>query len=290
VPLSADTPSDPSSHPPDRTPEAENDLEVRVFAAMRSGHHAVIHWLLCHFAGPVLFRNNALGAEHRVYLNAGEDYVRADSLRPQPKDCYLFNLEDRTVEEVVSLLIEQRSELAWGRSRRVVALLVLRDLPNFIASRLKADGTTIPGFPCDDWAGLWASHAREFAGLSAAIPGLVKVSFNAWASDEGYRRSLSARLGLAFTDAGRDHVPLIGAGSSFDLQRYDGRAREMAVLSRWREVAADPDFLAFTADAELRYLSALLFGLPEEPWTAGRRPIAWRRLKPFVRQYPDRDG
>jgi hypothetical protein len=35
-----------------------NKREFRVFAMKRSGHHAVINWLLLHFTGPVYFLNN----------------------------------------------------------------------------------------------------------------------------------------------------------------------------------------------------------------------------------------
>lgn len=257
-----------------------NQWEIQVFAGMRSGHHAIIHWLLCHFDGPVLFRNNALGAEHSVYRNAPDEYVREDARSPLPKDCYLFNLEDLRLDEVARVLDERRKELARGFSRRVYRLLVVRDLPNFIASRLKADGVTIPAFPCEDWSGLWASHAREMAGLTRTLPDLIPVSYNRWVTEEGYRRELAGRLGLRFTDAGRDHVPRIGAGSSFDGRRFDGRGREMAVLERYRELADDPELLAFTADPDLRALSALLFGLPEDPW---RRGAMLPRPRPYIR-------
>lgn len=257
-----------------------NQWEIQVFAGMRSGHHAVIHWLLRHFDGPVLFRNNALGAEHSVYHNATDEYAREDARAPLPKDCYLFNLEDLPLAEVARVLEERRDDLARGSSRRLHRLLVVRDLPNFIASRLRADGVTIPAFPCEDWSGLWASHAREMAGLTRTIPDLIPVSYNRWATEEGYRRGLSERLGLRFTDAGRDFVPGIGAGSSFDGRSFDGRGREMAVLERFRGMEDDPELLAFTADPELRALSALLFGIPNAPWRQG---TVLRRPRPYVR-------
>lgn len=256
---------------------------------MRSGHHAIIHWLLCHFDGPVLFRNNVCGAEHLVYRNIPEGFETADAdpAHRQPKQGYAFNLEDFPMPEAAALLEQRRDHLAWGTSARIVRLLVVRDLPNFIASRLKADGVTIPTFPWEDWSGLWASHARELAGITRTIPDLIGVSYDAWAVDEGYRRSLSERLGLAFTDAGRDFVPRIGAGSSFDGRRYDGRGREMAVLSRYREYLDDPEFRAFTADPELCDLSARLFGIPTSEELAAWEPSAPFRGPRYTR--PPRD-
>ncbi len=252
---------------------------------MRSGHHAIIHWLLCHFSGPVLFRNNPGAVENLVYRNVADGYAAADAVRCQPKECYIFNLEDHTLEQAATLLMPRHERLGWGASARVVRLLVLRDLPNFIASRLRAEGSRIAAFPCVDWSGLWASHAREFAGVTEILPGLVKVSYNRWVAEEGYRRELARLLGLRFNDAGRDHVPRIGAGSSFDGTSFDGRGREMAVLTRYRQMEGDAELRAFTRDPELRRLSSLLFGIPEDAREAGLGTAAWRRRPrpPYIR-------
>ena len=238
----------------------ENALEIQVFAAMRSGHHAIIHWLLCHFPGVTLFRNNVCGPEHSIYRNATRDYICRDAERPQPKDCYAFNVEDHTIDEVVEVLA-RRENLAWGTSATVVRILILRDLYNFIASRLAA--FDFIGYPCEDHSGLWASHAREFARLTQKLPGVLCIRYNDWVRDADYRRSIAVGLGLEPTDAGLQHVPRIGGGSSFDGTRFDGRAQEMAVFERWRAYADDPRFRAHTADPELRRLSRQLFGSEE---------------------------
>lgn len=245
---------------------ADHAVEVQVVAGMRSGHHAIIHWLLCHFPGVTAFRNNPLGDEHWLYRHADDAYQAADRRRPQPKDCYLFNLEDVTLRRAAEILRARREALAWGRAGTVHRLLVLRDLDNFMASRVRAEGGRIPGFPAADWTGLWLSHARAFAGLVAPhVEGLVFVSYNAWAADRDYRRRLAARLGLRFTDEGRGHVPRIGAGSSFDGTDYDGRGDEMAVFDRWRSLRDHPHWRFLVADEEARALSTAMFGPPGEP-------------------------
>lgn len=240
-----------------------NTYELQVFAAMRSGHHAIVHWLLCHFSGVTLFRNNVCGPEHSIYRNASEELILLDEVRPQPKDCYVFNIEDHTIEQVVEVLETRRAHLARGSSERVIQILVLRDLHNFIASRLRA--YDFIGYPYDDHAELWASHAREFAGETRLLPGLLKISYNEWVGDEAYRRRLSASLGLDFTDSGLQHVPRIGGGSSFDGTHYDGRGQEMAVLSRWHAYAGDEDFRRLTSDPELVELSRRIFGPAQSP-------------------------
>ncbi len=242
---------------------AVNTYELQVFAAMRSGHHAIVHWLLCHFSGVTLFRNNVCGPEHSIYRNASDEFILLDEVRPQPKDCYVFNIEDHTIEQGAEVLRTRRAHLARGSSERVFRILVLRDLHNFIASRLRA--YDFIGYPYEDHAELWASHAREFVGETEYLPGSVKISYNEWVGSELYRRRLSERLGLPFTDRGLQHVPKIGGGSSFDGTEYDGRGQEMAVLSRWHAYADDETFRRYTSDPERVELSRRIFGPPRRP-------------------------
>lgn len=235
-----------------------NALELQVFAAMRSGHHAVVHWLLCHFPGVTLFRNNVCGPEHSIYRNASDEYILLDKVRPQPKDCYAFNIEDHTIEQAIEVLDHRQSHLSRGSSARVIQILVLRDLHNFIASRLRA--FDFIGYPFEDHAELWASHAREFAGETQLLPGVVKINFNTWVRQREYRAEISKLLGLQFTDAGLQHVPRIGGGSSFDGTDYDGRAQDMDVMNRWCSFADNEEFLRFTSNLEHVELSRRIFG------------------------------
>lgn len=247
-------------------PGADRRVEIQVFAGMRSGHHAVIHWLLCQIPGVTAFRNNALGAEHWLFRGVDGERLRAEDVPIDSASGYLFNLEDLTLREVAQTLCSRRESLSWGRADRRHRLLVLRDLDNFMASRVQAEGGRIPGFPATDWTGLWLSHARVFAGLlPSPIPDLVCVSYNAWAADRDYRRRLAARLGLVFSDAGRRHVPGIGAGSSFDGTDFDGRGDQMQVFDRWRSLREHPHWQFRVDDAEARDLSTALFGPPGRP-------------------------
>lgn len=50
--------SPPAPSVPSSMPEPVNEHEIRVFAMKRSGHHAVVTWLIGHFPGPVYFLNN----------------------------------------------------------------------------------------------------------------------------------------------------------------------------------------------------------------------------------------
>ena len=106
----------------------------------------------------------------------------------------------------------------------------------------------------------WRAYAREFLGETCFLPAdTVKVSFNAWFSDENYRRRLAEELGLEHADRGIDEVSSDGGGSSFSGQDFQNRGRDMAVLDRWRHFIDDPNYVA-AFDEETVELSRKIFG------------------------------
>lgn len=108
--------------------------------------------------------------------------------------------------------------------------------------------------------GLWKSHAREFLGISDLLPNKVCISFNRWYSHVEYRRALSRRLGLEFSDTGFARVPRYGRGSSFDGRRYDTYTRKMKVLERHKQLNAFESSLleSVMSDPELMELDRQL--------------------------------
>ena len=82
------------------------------------------------------------------------------------------------------------------------------------------------------------------------------VSFNAWFTSPDYRRALSTRLGLNFSDEGFKRVSGAGGGSSFDRTDFNGDNARMKVLARASQLDAnESELLAIIlADEELREL------------------------------------
>jgi hypothetical protein len=83
---------------------------------------------------------------------------------------------------------------------------------------------------------IWKQHAREFLGIRRYLNNpTVVINYNAWTSDPAYRRTIAARLGLIFTDAGADVAPAFGPKSAFapEATRWPG------MLRRWRHYADD---------------------------------------------------
>jgi hypothetical protein len=286
-----------------------NEHELAVLAMKRTGHHAVIHWLLSHFYGPCVHLNNGEFFRREQHVNppprlisrteVHEDFSGLSSVfyfdgtfqgpvrhvlaheqfpsnEARIKACqnveaalrlayrvgdqleaYLFNLEDMHVRTFRSL---SPALTARGTSQHRHQVLVVRDLPNFVASRL-AGGYLITPAVID----AWASHVR----LALDAPDdWVVVRFPDWHRSASTRRGISASLGLDRSDAGREQVlpfgPVGRPGSSFDGQSYSGRASMMDITERWRGFVDDPRWQEICGDPELRSLSNACFGDPTE--------------------------
>jgi len=79
---------------------------------------------------------------------------------------------------------------------------------------------------------LWKRHAQEFAGVTNHLENKVCISFDAWFSNQNYRKQISQKLNLEFTDAGFSKISNKGGGSSFDKTSFDGNNQMMNVLNR----------------------------------------------------------
>ncbi|MFW6058879.1 MAG: hypothetical protein ACODAQ_01780 [Phycisphaeraceae bacterium] len=257
--------------------EVINRNEVRLIGLSRSGTHAISHWIMAQLDGRVCFLNCAEGKANPYatarpmghglpYETQGLDLdLEAERARRfRAKDWLLFTHEDSFLGHACSDVYEQHHDTWVGRSARRVDVLVLRDPFNLFASRLRRPaGMVKPAAAMR----IWKQHARQFTrGPRSLRHGPVLISFNRWFSDRTYRQRLAERLGFAFTDKGRERVPSVFGGSSFDGLQYDGRAERMKVLERWKTMTDDEPYLALF-DEEARALSEAVFGDPPPVFT-----------------------
>ncbi len=171
---------------------------------------------------------------------------------PEQRDCLVLSFEDFPLHRAAEVPWELASR---GESERCVYLLVVRDPFNWVASRMRAGLRTT-----DATLGAYRSHLFEFAQPGGHLSPCVAVSYNAWFSDAAYRRGIAAELGLSLSDAGLDDIPGFGNGSSFDGERFSGRARQMDVLDRWQHYRHDPGFFElFARNPDLIELSERVF-------------------------------
>lgn len=248
---------------------------IRLSGMKRCGNHAVIQWLLSQMQGTVCFRNNVRnhlalgnrGCDPIEALNTGpRKAVRLDA--PEVKDWFLCSFEDHDPAEVFAPGLEKRySEFLQQPVRRHVHGIVLRDVFNYAASRLRSEKN---GAMRGDFKlahpeerrrlfDLWKAHARCFLDFQDSDSAdKLAVSYNAWLLDPMHRQAVCERLGIPLLDDDARHVVTgWGGGSSFCGMR---READEAYLERWRHLADHEAFRAALQDEELMMLNGAIFG------------------------------
>lgn len=151
-------------------------------------------------------------------------------------------------------------------------MLILRDWPNLVASRLgliakdgsKGRPTLDFRLPWDGVADLWTEYA-EIIASGADNP--QHINYNRWVSDPTYHRDLAARYGVTSMEEYKQAVPFNGGGSSFQGREFDGRATDMNTLSRWNDLPFNlvPQFKeVVNAYPTANELSGRIFGIQAE--------------------------
>ena len=251
---------------------ASNKVEIRVYAMMRSGHHAVISWLRS-MSKRSLFLNN-IYEEHR----AGKDieYVWG-SEEHDDRDFYIFNVEEARIRDV-ERLVSENDIFYNGHSSNVVRVVVLRNPFNMFASRLQmsrnlraesCSHTNTHGevsFFGKDSVRMWCQHAKECLrdtsghGTMILPKKFVYINFDAWVLSSGYRSYIANQIGATTRQIFGSNArmrPKYGSGSSF---LFGNMERPVEVVNRWRRFMYDDEYIDIFSDEEMLSLCRYLFG------------------------------
>lgn len=252
-----------------------NQKELRVIGLSRSGNHAIINWILNQAQGRTCFLNCVEGKTNPFVsarpLASGlpyeANYPEFDWEREccgdfLHKDLLVYSYEDSFLGHTCHPLFEQHHDRWMGPSRQRMDILILRDPFNLFASRRRAELSSVSTLTA---IRIWKQHAREALGERHYLntPNLW-IYYNRWVTDRAYRQQIATRLGLRFSDATIDTVHSTGGGSSFDGVRYNGAARQMKVLERWKVYQHDPAYVRIF-DPELVMLSRRIALLAARP-------------------------
>jgi hypothetical protein len=222
--------------------------DIQLYGIKRSGHHAIVYWILGHYNDYHYFNNCTV---HNGIAKSEEFYKSANPVNP----IVFLSFEDRQAELRKSSLKFIGKHLAPPRMKRV---LVIRDPFNNYASRFKL-GREFSSIYKE--TSIWKELAKEYLGMTDYLGSdVIKVNYNKWFKDVSYRKALSTHFG-EFTDNNFNYVSKIGGGSSFDHRRYNGKSDKMQTLSRWREYINNDLFTRIVLnDTELMELSTKIFG------------------------------
>jgi len=244
------------------------DRVIIVLAMRRSGHHAILNQL-CYQLDNVVHLNNCItrGFPRRAHPRSGRfryykngevhdsgiqsfwQYRRAISqLSHVPHLVYSFEDVDPT--------IDYRPFVAPHKS--LLTLCIVRDPFNWLASSLQHGQQMTRDL--QHRIALWKQQVQQcLAPNQYPFGSFVSVNYNAWVSSQAYRSKLSERLGLTYSEVGRDEVIDFGVGSSFDGKNFDGKASTMHVLERWKAFVDNSDYCELLRDIQLVEFSERYF-------------------------------
>ena len=248
----------------------------------RSGHNAIIKWLLYQNENVDEFRNwrksvamsEALttpnekkfiswekhhGSASHIFVVEYGDYTGTDIDFPIPivrhhyyrdlpdSSLLIWNFVDKPVSEIIELC-GPCQEITCAETDPTV-VVVLRDWRNYVASQIKhREQDEYKGLPV--WNRVKTDIFKEYADYFLDESPYYPILFDAWFSNKEYRIKICEDLGLHFTDIGKQSVSGFGGGSSFDLQEFDGKAEKMDVLNRYKLYKDNEEYKKFMKDEE----------------------------------------
>lgn len=246
-----------------------NNNVWNIIACKRSGHTAIMFWLLSQgkdFIGPSL---DYKGHEGRYYHSQRND----DTLIICPFSSY-FSLPQKELSAINEYKKKGRVVLDNQLSmfNRIDRDLVphnfpIKDTNNIIILRSWFSWcASVCGLgnlyetERNDLVLSWKNQAKEILGDTNLVPDKKVILYDKWVKSERYRRKLAKVFRLEFTDIGYNRVAHHGSGSSFDLQKYDGKAYEMKVLERHKLKMGDGRYQVMANDLEAIELNKRIFG------------------------------
>jgi len=221
-------------------------IEYEIIAMRRSGHHAVANWIGGQLNEKYVFLNN-------LKFHPIEKKWKFFPAIHYDKNCNEISrakTNEFQTNYIISGLEDENLKVCDSKNK-TFKVIVLRDIYNLFASRLKRKGSRCLNDKRyenkrEDLVGkyavdVWKEHAGEFIKKSDYIC----INFNKWFSDVNYRKKVSGKLELDFNDKGKNIVANIGEGSSFDKTRFNNKANQMKVLERYKEFENDESYKAF---------------------------------------------
>jgi hypothetical protein len=229
-----------------------------VLACSRSGHHAVINWIISQMKGKVFFHNNCMrGWEVKKLFP-----VKLSNIIEYK------NTDDEIVSDIYS--IEEFDMDFWEKYNFEEfdidnVIIINRDVKNWIASRIKGHGgknldlfteyKNISNISSCGQIQQWCKLMNETMGVTDIIQKpKMDISFNKWHTDVSYRMNISDRLNIEFKDSDKDKVSRFGGGSSFQKSQKED-AKKLNVLNRYIEMSGNQTYQSHISDK--RMLEAL---------------------------------
>jgi len=193
-----------------------------VFGIRRGGTHAIAQWILQQIKGGAKYYHPVVSFHKEniqtdIYGDGENKYIGFENLRISE-----FNTDK---EEWVN-----KFELGDMKT-----IMILRNPWNQMASHIQWRPESSP-----DRRNYVIELISDFQDdYLTGIKDIDFIIYDKWFQDINYRKQISSQLGLEFSDEGLQIVFGAGGGSSFNGIEYDGKAQEMDVLNRYKQVDND---------------------------------------------------
>ena len=226
-----------------------NNRSIQAFSLKRSGHHAILNWLMSISNKPYCHYNNCRIVDDELYCYQVQRSSRI--FRGTP----VLSFEDKELKPLAC------SDIVKNFKKRI---LILRDPYNTFASRIRAKSNSEQSIWNKMWSNyldknLWKTYAKEFAGDTNYLGDCIKINYNSWFTSKEYRDEISKPFGKS-SDKQLNYIPPYGDGSSFDGLSLQNNAQNMKVISRWESFIDDKEFKEHIInDDEIKTLSKRIF-------------------------------
>lgn len=218
-----------------------NKYEIRIFALRRSGHHAIINWILSTFDQQKICFINDCSRTHNI--------KKLSKRKNKDNDCYLYNLEHYDLSLLdYSLLKEYESQ-----RKHFTNIVILRDIFNWAASIYNFPREAKERIPLT--IDLWKTYAKIFIGETNPFKEqTIFIKYNNWFLNKEYREQIAKQLNIKPKETS---LKQLGSKSSFDSHLKD--YSQMKTIDRWKVFQSDQEFMNLF-DEESKALSKQIFG------------------------------
>ncbi len=249
-----------------------NKKEYAVFAMRRSGHHAVMEWIMANTPGTHCFLNDCdlIGNPFETYKGGRQEAEDHNSTK-EPianKELLIYNFEDMYFDQFSYEDLEIHHDTWLGPTKEFNTLLALRDPFNLFASKFK----WYRGEERKEWKpsldefkdtpNLWIAYAKEYLGVTNILKNKIAINYNEWFESEYSKKAIANLLSLPSYDKGYKRVAKYGAntwGDSFDNLNFENKANEMNVFERWKSYWDDPEYINMLDNNELLELADKIY-------------------------------
>jgi len=238
---------------------------ILIFTMMRSGNHAIINWL-------------ARSSSNQVtdYNFSPHGWEKGRLLPGNPKE-YIEKYGGELPERVI--FSQENFDLNWIDEHKFIKkfgsgfywIIIIRDPFNWLASykkKFKGTHLTKPwtyanGLQCIPAFEIYKQYVDQALGVKDYTAGKKQIhiiNYNEWVDSKKYRDETAYKfLGTESNEDALNVVPRFGGGSSFDGLNYNGKARKMKIMERYKSFIQDEEFNRLALDDKIQEANNKIF-------------------------------